>query len=290
MKTLVLAPASLALALVATASAQTVYSNNGGFGDAYTNAGGSNQGQAITGSNWYYNNVRNSGTVGINTTYARNGNGSAYMNGVFGPGGASSKADIEFFGSAVGGGGNFGPASAIGTLGSLNALRFDWYRDSSSTAEQWLHPVIRLGVIDLNTFASGYLVFEREVNNPDFGGPSAAVPVDQWVTDDVFSGDYRLWSSGSTLPYNLNGTNGPVKYYDALRLSEWQANFGHYLVTSVCLGIGSGWGSFTGAVDNVAFGFDGGQSYDFNFEVVPAPGALAVLGLGGILGGRRRRA
>lgn len=271
------------LAIGGTATADVVFSNNGGFGDAFTNASSTNTGQAVVGSNWYYNNVRNNGTVGINSTYARNGNGSVYFNAAQGPGGASSKADIEFFGSAsANGAGNYGPTSGLGTLGSLNALSYDWYRDSSSGASQWLHPVIRLMVVDPDTLQAGYLVFEREVNNADFGGPGAAAPTDQWVSEDVFGGNYRMWSTGS-LP-------NTALYYNALHLGDWMANYGHYVVTGVSLGVGSGWGTFTGAVDNVSFGFEGGESYDFNFEVIPAPGALALLGMASLTaGGRRRR-
>jgi len=290
MKTICTIVAGATLAFSAAANATDVYANNGGFGDLFTNAGGTNTGQAVGGSGWYYNNVRNNGAVGINTTYARSGNGSAYFNVAQGPGGASSKADIEFFGSAAANGnGNYSPTSALGTLGSMNSLQYDWYRASGGDASGWLHPVIRLQVVSADLSMSGYLVFEREVNNPDFGGSLATQPVDSWQTDDVFGGDYRMWATGGSLPNNLNGTNGAAQYYDSRRMSDWMADYGDFLVIGVSLGVGSGWGTFQGAVDNVQFGFTGGQSYDFNFEVVPAPGALALMGLAGLAGSRRRR-
>ena len=95
-----LGAAALAIASVGAHSA-TVLSNNAAPGDAFTNAGGSSQGQAVGATGWYYNNVRNSGTAGINDTYARSGNGSALLQGTLGPGGASSKADIEYLSGGV---------------------------------------------------------------------------------------------------------------------------------------------------------------------------------------------
>ena len=90
------ATAAVVLALGTPAFAETIiFSNNAAPGDSYTNAASANQGQALN-SGWYYNNVRNSGTVGVTDTYARSGNGSVFFNGTQGPGGASSKADVEF--------------------------------------------------------------------------------------------------------------------------------------------------------------------------------------------------
>jgi hypothetical protein len=260
----------------AAAQAQIVYSNSPS-GDSFTSAGATNTGQAVGSTGWYYNNVRNSGVVGINTTYARNGNGSAYLETVYGPSGNSSKADIEFYLSATANAaGNYGPTSALGTLGNLTSLSYDWYRASGGTASTWLHPVIRLSVVSSDLTKSGYLIFEREINRDVFGNPVVA-PTDQWISDDVFVGDYRLWSSGNTLPFNLNGTNGPAKYYDALTLSDWMTGYGTYYVTGISLGVGSGWGTFEGAVDNVSFAFTGGVSGSYNFEAVPEPSTYAAM-------------
>jgi hypothetical protein len=276
-------------ALAGSASAAVVFSNNAAPGDAFTFASTPGTGQAVSGSGWHYNNVRTNGIVGVNSTNPRSGNGSVYFNL---SGAGNSKADIEFFASATAdGNGNFNPTSAIGVLGALNSLKYDWYRDSSSAAAAQLHPVIRLQVVNpANTAEFGYLVFEREVNRNDFGFPPAVVaPTDTWVTEDVFGGNYRLWSTGGTLPNNLNGTNGPARYYDANRLDYWMSNYGSYAIVGVSVGVGSGWGTFTGAADNVMFGFTGGQAYNFNFEVVPAPASAGLLGLAGLAAARRRR-
>ncbi|HBS29065.1 MAG TPA: hypothetical protein DEB06_06355 [Phycisphaerales bacterium] len=282
-------------ALGGSASAAVVLSNSGAPGDNFTHVGANNVGQAIGASKWYYNNVRNSGVVGVNTNLPRSGNGSLWFDVNVGPGGNSSKADAEFYNTAVAMNGNYLATSILGGLSQLTALSFDWYRSSGSAPEDqasdWLHPVVRLQVVNQAQTQFGYLVFEREANRDVFGPHPTPVssPRDSWQTDDVFGGNYRLWSTGSSLPFNLNGTNGPAKYYDALTLADWQTQFGDLLVTGVSVGVGSGWGAFHGAVDNVSFGFAGAPITTYNFEVVPAPGALALMGLAGLAGARRRR-
>ena len=114
-------------------------------------------GAQLGASGWYYNNVRNNGHVGINTDIPRSGNGSAWFDGTQGPGGASSKADLEYFPN--------GPTSLVsmGTLSDISALAYDWYKSSSSAASQ--QPNLRFYVdADGNlgtTTDRGYLVYER---------------------------------------------------------------------------------------------------------------------------------
>ncbi|MGC3961035.1 MAG: hypothetical protein QM813_24820 [Verrucomicrobiota bacterium] len=120
----------------------------------YTNPSGSNSGDAPALGIWLRTNVRNNGTVGITTDYARSGNGSAYFSGPNAATPSSSKADFEYFFSDLTG----------KTLGNLSALSYDWYRDSSSTAASHLHPALRL-YFDadgnaLTTGDRGYLVYE----------------------------------------------------------------------------------------------------------------------------------
>jgi len=287
--------------MVDFASASIVLSNNASPGDDFTNPNTTITGQAVGASGWYYNNVRNNGHVGISTDLPRSGNGSVYFQGTQGPGGNSSKSDIEFLPNASpNGAGNYSTGGVLGTLANLTSLSYEWYRDASSNASDWLHPVLRLLVVDnpANPTAGGYLVFEREVNRDSFGYPPGPtnVPEDQWVADDLLNGDYRLWSTGSTLPNNLNGTNGPAKYYDALRVSEWKSTYGSYSVVGISAGIGSGWGTFEGAVDNITFGF-GTAATTYNFEVrddgvVPELSALitwGVLVLSAVFSCQRRR-
>ena len=179
--------------LAGSAPAAVVFSNNIG-GDAFTNAGTSGTGQAIGASNWYYNNVRNNGIVGINSTFARSGNGSAYMETTQGPGGFSSKADVELMPTATANGnGNFNSTSAMGRLANLSSFGYDWYRASTSTTSSIQHPSLRVQVVSADLTQFGYLVFERAYNG--FGN----APTNTWQTDDIYANaaTYNLWATGS---------------------------------------------------------------------------------------------
>jgi hypothetical protein len=260
----------------------TVYSQNPVPGDSFTNSGPTNQGQSFGNPNWVYNNTRGSGSVGIRTNYPRSGNGSVYFNSP----GSSGKADIEYFADPVLVGGNFvpnpfNPSSILGSLADLSHLSYEWYRDGSSTAPASLHPVLRLGILRVNsdnTAAVGYLTFERVYNG--FG----AAPTNSWQSDDIVSNNYKLWATASlgfgevfkTIPDWVSAAN---------------AVGATLFVISVNAGIGSGWnGTFEGAVDNITFGF-GGTYTTYNFEVVPEPASMLALGSGliGLLGLRRRK-
>jgi len=269
----------------------TVYSQNPAPGDLFTNTGSNNLGQGFGNPNWVYNNTRGSGSVGIRTNYPRNGNGSVYFNSPdrFG------KADIEYFVAPVLVGGNFAPnpynpSSILGPLAALSHLSYEWYRDGSSTAPNHLHPVLRLGILRVNhqdnSINLGYLVFERIYN-----GFSGAAPTNSWQSDDIVSNNYGLWATAS-----LGFGDPNVNFSQVFKtLSGWvsaanAANATLYVI-SVNAGIGSGWnGTFTGAVDNITFGF-GGNYTTYNFEVVPEPASMLALGSGliGLLGLRRRK-
>ena len=182
-------------------------------------------------SGWFYNNVRNNGTVGIQTTLPYAGDGSAWFNLTQGPGGSSSKADIEYYDIS----GN--TDVPLGTLGNLSSFSYSWYRKDGGTASNWLMPLLRLYVSSPDGTKSGYLCFERDYQTA-FSGQAA--PTDQWETDDILGSDYTLWPSGSTLPYA-----GQV-YGNNLEISSWQSAYGNYNVLGISAGVGSGWGTFTG--------------------------------------------
>ncbi|GIV04703.1 MAG: hypothetical protein KatS3mg016_0278 [Fimbriimonadales bacterium] len=271
-------------------STVTVYSQNSAPGDLFTNSGPSNQGYDFGDPNWRYNNVRNNGQVGIRTNYARSGNGSVYFNSSSSP----AKADIEFFVDPANVGGNFvpnpfNPASALGTLNQLSHLSYEWYRDSSSTTLNYLHPVLRLGILRVNPDNStniGYLIFERAYNQG-----TGAVPTDQWVSEDIFASNYKLWATAS-LGFgdpNVN-INAVLKTIPDWLTAASNANATLYVI-SVNAGFGSGWSNtFVGAVDNITFGFNG-QYTTYNFEVVPEPASMLALGSGliSVMALRRRR-
>jgi len=267
----------------------TVNSQNPVPGDSFTNGGPNNQGQSFGNPNWVYNNTREGGSVGIRTNYPRNGNGSVYFNSP----GILGKADIEYFADPVPVGGNFvpnpfNPSSILGPLAALSHLSYEWYRAGSSTVPNRLHPVLRLGILRVNsdnTAAVGYLTFERIYNG--FG----AAPIGSWQSDNIIGSNYKLWATAS-----LGFGDPNVNINDVLKtIPEWlnaasNANATLYVI-SVNAGIGSGWdGTFEGAVDNITFGF-GGTYTTYNFEVVPEPASMLALGSGliGLLGLRRRK-
>lgn len=268
----------------------TVYSQNPAPGDLFTNTGSTNQGQSFGNPNWVYNNTRGSGSVGIRTNYPRSGNGSVYFNSP----GSSGKADIEYFADPELVGGNFAPnpfnpSSILGPLAALSHLSYEWYRDGSSNAPNHLHPVLRLGILRVNsdnTTDVGYLTFERVYN-----GFSGAAPTNSWQSDNIIGSNYGLWATAS-----LGFGDPDVNFSQVFKtLSGWvsaanAANATLYVI-SVNAGIGSGWnGTFTGAVDNITFGFNGTYT-TYNFEVVPEPASMVALGSGliGLLGLRRRK-
>lgn len=275
---------AVGLAVGGTGQAATVVlSNNPSPGDAFTNAGPANQGQAVGASGWYYNNVRNGATVGISTAYPRNGNGSAAFTSLDG----TDKADIEFLPGAVNVSGNFVSGGSLGQLSALTGFGYEWYRDSSSTTTAHLHPVIRVLLDadgDLATLGDrGGLVFERVYNG---GG----VVDDAWVADTVAS-TTNLWNFGLGIGFAANINASPYAY-DAT-LAEWQAYFPDAVILGFSSGVGSGWGgTFSGAVDGINWTVAGSPTVSANFEVaaVPEPATLAILGLGllGLAAVRRR--
>jgi hypothetical protein len=267
--------AAIAVALLANAAQATeIYANNPAPGDAFTNSVG-DANQAIGSTGWYYTNVRNSTTVGISTANPQSGNGSvsfvAPKNG---------KADIEFM-----------PGRSLGAFSGLSSMSYDWYRVGTSGAADHLHPSLRVLVDrdgDLSTNDRGYLVFERIYNN-------LATPEDAWVTDTIGAGTF-LWNTkffGNAMPAETNINASPYAF-DAT-LAEWQAYMPSGVILGFSSGVGSGWGSFTGAVDNISWTINGVTTVN-NFEVaaadVPEPASVALLGLGlmGLVAARRRKA
>lgn len=221
---------------------------------------------------WYQNNVGAGSTVGITTDYARSGNGSAYFNSTQGD---TGKGDLQYYYG--------GPIS----LSALTSASFDFYRDSASTTNSTLAPVLRFDMLRDGVFA-GALIFENAYQS---GGPPAAVPTDAWSTLTATLNSGNWWTNNALLG-PTNATAGGTK-----TLAQWIAdNAGHTLsVYGLEIGIGSGWnGTFYGGVDNVNVNFGSAGAVNSNFEVapvggVPEPATWAMMLLGfGFIGGAIR--
>ncbi len=268
---------AVSLAVAAGAAQATVVNVYNPSGTASHVGAGTVQPDALAGDAWARRNLRDGSSIGISTTYARSGNGSAFFSGANG----TSKADYEYIFSDPSG----------QTLANLTSLSYEWYRDSASTAPAHFHPALRLYVDADGNMATtndrGYLIYERAYN------PSvSAVPTDTWTTESI-GGSTNLWlrqfTPGQTEEVYNRDLNDIINGYTAtpgfMQLS------GNSLVFGLSVGIGSGWaGSYIGAMDNVSIGFGGNDPTTFNFEVIPSPMA-AGFALGGmaLVGGLRRR-
>ncbi len=191
----IVAAATLAACAPAVLAA-TVTANNAG-GDAYTNAGPNNSGQAVGTSGWYYNNVRAGGVDGIDNTYARSGNGSVHLSGP-----ANAKADIEFLPGALQITGNYNSTSSLGLFSAFTTMAYDWYRSASSANDVRQMPALRI-LLDADgniatTGDRGGLVFERVYNE---GVDQSAAPTNAWTHEAVGSSSI-LWNFGLGIPNN----------------------------------------------------------------------------------------
>jgi hypothetical protein len=272
--------------VAATTSATVIYSNNSPLNDSFTNSSGTNQGQAVGSSGWYYNNVRNNGVVGIQSTLPFAGNGSVYFQS---PSWAA-KADVEYLANGLNFGGNYFAAGSLGAFADLESFSYSWYRDSASTTAKHLHPVLRVLLDadgDLMTIDDrGGLVFEGVYNGSSFA------PTNTWVSDTI-GPSTNLWNFGLGLGFAAN-INSTEYAYDAT-LAEWQAYFPHAVILGFSAGVGSGWnGTFAGAVDAISWTING-QTSTYNFEVarvggeIPEPGTMLLTAAGLMLLARRVR-
>ncbi len=249
-----------------------------GSGSSFSNAGASSivdPACAFSYNTWCARNVRNNGSVGITTTYARSGNGSLEFGG---PNPSSYKSDFEYY---------LNPQSQF-TLNSLQSLGYDWFRSSSSGAASQFAPALRLILAD-----NSYLVYEPALNGTT-KNTIFSQPTDSWQTASFGNDGFVWWTKeGTQLAYSLTDWKAGRTTSNNLFLN------GSAIVVGFSTGIGSGWpGSFSGAVDNISFKTSQMDvSKSFNFEVarstVPEPSTYALMAAGlavvGLATRRRRR-
>lgn len=209
---------------------------------------------------WGPANVRNAGTVAITTAKPRGTAPNNLGSLEFTQQTSADKADyVQYWGVVSG-----------RTLGNIDALSYEWYRDSSSTNPALQVPALRIAYLTANN-ESGYLIYE-----PGYTEFASTAPTNTWNSSNALNGNFwmRAFGPGRTIDdYNVT-------------LAEWQANADeegtpidddsdsdapHVLsastnIVGIEVGIGSGWnGAFTGFVDNVAIGW-GSDSVSANFE------------------------
>ncbi|WZO95717.1 hypothetical protein EP7_002685 [Isosphaeraceae bacterium EP7] len=275
--------AVLGMGIGQVAAGEVVIRSNAVGGDAFTHTGPNpprDKSQAIGATGWNYANVRVGGTVGIDGTYrdpnpTTGSTGSVHFKGTDG----NAKADVELY-------------APLGRLGDLTSLSYDWYRSGASAATAHLHPTLRL--IIQGSQGIGYLIFERVYN----AGTAGPAPSDTWTHEDLFHTNpgtagnptAKMWVNGTEVFSNT--LSDYINLDPAQTLAGNRFGFSEdSLIVGLSSGIGSGWGSFDGGVDNIGIGFNGLAPTAYNFEVqgvnpVPEPSSLlmggtcAALGLG----------
>lgn len=271
--------------IASTVHGQTVFSNNLTPGDYFTNASATPANQMLSNFNGpngevaTYRETKNGSTVGINTTMARNGNGSVW----FSANGTGQKAEIALSTSfnAIG-----DSTGSLGLFDSMSALSADLYTQSSSIANQ--ASVVRIELFSATDGGGRYgsLVFDTSWSPSHYG----TFAFGQWNNVNLMGNAGTTWlraTSGINTAYGAGvGVDNGER-----TLADWMTQLGNkgYNVISVNSGIGTFDGSFEGGMDNLAIGF-GGNTTTHNFEVVPEPASIAAIGLGAIaLIARRRR-
>ena len=247
-------------------------------------------------SGWYADDVRTSAGVYLNGT---NSSFQPYFQGLL----PSSTADDALIaqqlyftdsGSASGGGSGvmvmdgtsansgktsvryYGNGTGIGTLNSSFSSTFRWYMDPYSTSR----------TVALNLSVTGS---DGKIYSMSWLGTGAQA--NAWNT---FSVDASTAVSGGE-GWRLYGNGAPGSVAGAAKsLNDWlsDATYGSILSGATVLGQGFNIGSYQ---RQCRVGIDwlesslinGGDRVDFG--VIPAPGALALLGVAGLVDSRRRR-
>lgn len=264
--------ATLALASAASASSLTaVYSLDGSDG-------------------WSPYQVQGSGSATISTEQSNDGNGSLKLSSS----GTGGKAGV-LFGSATATGG-----SGLGSLSQLvsGAISFDFYKDGSNTAAGFHAPNIKLHVVNSDGFRST-LVWEPVYNG--LGNLAA----DTWHSVDITNGNFWMYKKGPFGSGNINVFNNSLADWANGAAPAGISGSGFFgigaydytldgdsVVTGIEIGIGSGWtGDFVAYADNLLVDFDGGDTYNWDFAVIPLPAPvwMTLAGLVGIGVLRRRK-
>ena len=143
-------------------------------------------------------------------------------------------------------------------------------------------------------------------------GSASAVVVDFTHELDRWAGEHswQVYSTSSAIVASMFVSGSQLYYGGASNLSmvSYPSTSSHFATVTGNLDLASGtyyvdmqdaygdgwaWGAFVGGLaigsGSASFPSAMGSSATFSFTVVPAPGALALLGLAGVAGTRRRK-
>ena len=191
------------------------------------------------------------------------------------------------------------PSVAIGGYGALGAVstfKFNFATEQTGagviTAQA---PALRLHVFEPSTSRQIQFIWEDgEQSLAQRQFVAGAGSLNTVYTGDFFGAANRVYpfTSGPGLGRGLFTPGGTLigGTDSAQPLGNFLANLDPATwVFQITVGVGSSVGSdYIGWADRVQFGLTGGPVIDYNF-LVPAPGAVGLLALGGLLVSRRRR-
>ena len=235
----------------------------------------------------YYDSDTRAGGLSTPVAFSNDGDGSLMYSTDTNPTGSQRKVAVTFYkpngGTPIG-------ASAMGTLGTINAMSFEYFMDSSTlAADSILAPAFRLKLSPLGTPDTTYvdLVWERTYNQPS--GPAQTTPQNTWNQEDVTG--QKFWQRS-------NGVNHDGLPENFRTLADWPGHIVTYNAPGVVLdantpvygveiSLGSGLPqNFKAYIDNVNIGFTGGDNFSAN---VPEPTGIAALAVTSLALVARRR-
>lgn len=184
----------------------------------------------------------------------------------------------------------FGTGGDMGTLGALSTgnVSFDFYRDGASTGAGNYQIAFAFFVRNA-AGQTGSLTWEGAYNG--IGNVN-----DTWFNDQVLSGSGVWWIRSGGVNF--------AEVANMKTLADWttQGSVSNSESTSIVLGtdtaitgielkVGSGvpGGTFLGNADDIRVQFTGGADYMTNFQAVPEPMTMSILGLGALALLRKRK-